>query len=55
MKPSNSVDKYTVSINKDDLIAGHLKLDKNRKFSKKTFCFLQTGRYATCEVVTTGQ
>ena len=53
MEPSDPVDKYTVSRNKDNLIVGHSPLDKNRKFSRTIFYFLGTYRYAKCEVVIT--
>ena len=53
MESSNPVDKYAVSRNKDNLIVGHLPLDKNRKFSRTIFYFLGTYRYAKCEVVIT--
>ena len=53
MEPSHPVDTYAVSRNKDNLIVGHLTLDKNRKFSRTFFYFLGTYRYEKCEVVIT--
>ena len=51
MEPSHPVDTYAVSRNKDNLIVGHLPLDKNRKFSRTFFYFLGTYRYEKCEIV----
>ena len=52
MEPSNPVDKYVVSVNKDDLIVGHLPLRKNGKFSMVIY-LLRADRYARCEAVIT--
>ena len=55
METSNPVDKYTMSVNKDDLIVGHLPLGKNGKISKTIFYFFQADRYTAREVVITGK
>ena len=50
MEPSNVVDKYTVCVNKDERIVGHIEKRKTGKFAKAIFCLLRAEESNRCVV-----
>ena len=55
MEPDNELDKCTACVKKENVVAGHLPLVKNRKFVKIIFYFLCADRCATSKVVITSK
>ena len=54
-EPSNIVDKYAVSVQRDGEVVGHLTKSKSGRFAKTIFTFLRVGDKNNCSVVATGQ
>ena len=55
MEPDNVVDKHAVCVKKNNVIVGHLPLDKDGRFAKMILYFLREDRYAECKVIITGK
>ena len=54
-EPRNIVDKYAVSVQRDDDVVGHLMKGKSGRFAKKIFYFLRADKKNHCTVVVTGK
>ena len=53
IEPHDSVDKYTVTVKKDEKVVGHLPLGENGKFAKAIFYFLRAEPYGKCNITVT--
>ena len=51
----NPVDKYAVTVKKDEKVVGHLPLGENGKFAKTIFYFLRADPYGKCNITVTGK
>ena len=54
-EPRNIVDKYAVSVQRDDEVVGHLMKGKSGRFAKTIFYFLRADKKNDCTVVVTGK
>ena len=54
-EPENPMDKYTVSVKKENKIVGYLPLGKSGKFVKTIFYFLKTDELSSCKIVVMGK
>ena len=52
-EPRNIVDKYAVSVQRDDEVVGHLMKGKSGRFAKTIFYFLRADKKNDCTVVVT--
>ena len=48
MEPDNCVDKFSVFVEKDQTVVGHLKKGDPAKFAKTIFYFLRSDTYCNC-------
>ena len=55
IEPHNPVDKYAVTVKKDEKVVGHLPLWENGKFAKTIFYFLRADLYGKCNITVTGK
>ena len=54
-EPRNWVDKYAVSVQRDEKVVGHLMKGKSGRFAKTIFYFLRADKKNDCTVVVTGK
>ena len=54
-EPDDPMDKYAVSVKKENKIVGHLPLGKSGKFPKTIFYFLRSDELSSCKIVITGK
>ena len=54
-EPRNIVEKYAVSVQRDDEVVGHLMKGKSGRFAKTIFYFLRADKKNDCTVVVTGK
>ena len=55
IQPHNRVDKYAVTVEKDEKVVGHLPLGENGKFAKTVFYFLCADLYGKYNITVTGK
>ena len=55
IQPHNRVDRYAVTVEKDEKVVGHLPLGENGKFAKTIFYFLRADPYGKCNITVTGK
>ena len=55
IEPPKPVDKYAVTVKRDEKVAGHLSLGENGKFAKTIFYFLRADPYGKCNITVTGK
>ena len=51
----NPVDKYAVTVKKDEMVVGHIPLWENGKFAETIFYFLRADPYGKCNIDVTGK
>ena len=54
MEPDNRVDKFSVCVEKDQAVVGHLKKGDSGKFAKTIFYFLSSNVYCNCYTEVSG-
>ena len=54
-EPSNIVNKYAVSVQRDGEVVGHLMKGKSGRFAKTIFYFLRADKKNNCTVMVTGK
>ena len=54
MEPDNRVDKFSVCVEKDQAVVGHLKKGDSGKFAKTIFYFLSSNGYCNCYTKVSG-
>ena len=55
MEPDNCVDKFSVFVEKDQTVVGHLKKGDPAKFAKTIFYFLRSDTYCNCYTEVSGK